>query len=133
MRPQGGPASGGSGAFDVVQQSEPYTCGGPLQNACMWTARSDVPWIVVTPDVMLKGNAEYACNMPLNCNPLLIRSQIVVAGPIGEWTAPLITRRCRWSSSERPQSFERSNGSIGELKKNSPTLFIDFDSVYDTR
>ena len=39
------------------------------------------------------------------------------------------TNRWRWSSSDRPQSFERSNGSIGELKKNSPTLFIDFESV----
>ena len=92
-----------------------------------------VPWTVVTPDVMLNGSAEYACSMPLSWKPWLIRSQTVAAGAIDDCTAPLITRRWRWSSSERPQSFERSNGSIGELKKNSPTLFIDFDSVYDTR
>jgi hypothetical protein len=41
-------ASGGPGRFDVIQQSEPYTCGGPTQNACMWIAHSDVSWITVT-------------------------------------------------------------------------------------
>jgi hypothetical protein len=41
--------------------------------------------------------------------------------------------RPSWSSSDRPQSFEMSSGSMGELKKNSPTLFIDFENVYDTR
>jgi hypothetical protein len=35
--------------------------------------------------------------------------------------------------SDRLQSFERSVGSIGELKKNWPTLSIAFDRVYDTR
>ena len=37
--------------------------------------------------------------------------------------------RCRWSSSERPQSRMMSVGSTGELKNASPTLFIDFESV----
>jgi hypothetical protein len=41
-------AAGGSGRFDVIQQSDPSTCGGPLQNACLWTAQSDVAWITVT-------------------------------------------------------------------------------------
>ena len=41
-------AAGGSARFDVFQQSDPYTCGGPLQNGCMWIAQSDVPWITVT-------------------------------------------------------------------------------------
>ena len=27
-------AAGGSGRFDVLQQSDPYTCGGATQNAC---------------------------------------------------------------------------------------------------
>jgi len=41
-------AAGGPGRFDVFQQSDPYTCGGPLQNGCMWIAQSDVSWITVT-------------------------------------------------------------------------------------
>jgi Putative binding domain, N-terminal/Viral BACON domain len=40
-------AGGGAAKFDVFQQSDPYTCGGPLQNACMWTAQADVGWITV--------------------------------------------------------------------------------------
>jgi len=40
-------ATGGAARFDVYQQSDPYTCGGPLQNGCMWTAQADVPWITV--------------------------------------------------------------------------------------
>lgn len=41
-------AGGGPGRFDVYQQSTPIACGGPTQNACMWIARSDVPWITVS-------------------------------------------------------------------------------------
>ncbi len=42
-------AAGGSDSFDVVQQSDPNTCGGATQDACMWTAQSDSPlWLVVT-------------------------------------------------------------------------------------
>jgi len=42
------PAAGGPGRFDVIQESDPYTCSGPTQNGCKWTAQSDVPWITVT-------------------------------------------------------------------------------------
>ena len=41
-------AAGGSGRFDVVQQSVPNTCGGATQDRCTWTAQADVPWITVT-------------------------------------------------------------------------------------
>jgi Viral BACON domain/Putative binding domain, N-terminal len=41
-------AAGGPGRFDVFQESDPNTCGGPLQNGCMWIAQPDVPWITVT-------------------------------------------------------------------------------------
>jgi hypothetical protein len=41
-------AAGGAGRFDVIQQSDPYTCGGPLQDACVWTATADVSWITIT-------------------------------------------------------------------------------------
>ena len=49
-------AAGGSGSFDVLQQSEPYTCGGPLQNACVWTAVSDAAWITVTSSMPRSGD-----------------------------------------------------------------------------
>jgi hypothetical protein len=41
-------ATGGTGRFDVLQQSEPLTCGGATQDRCVWTAKSDASWIAVT-------------------------------------------------------------------------------------
>lgn len=41
------PATGGTRTFDVVQQSDPLACGGPLQNACRWSAVSNVVWITI--------------------------------------------------------------------------------------
>ena len=49
-------AAGGPGRFDVIQQSLPLTCGGPLQNACLWTAQSDAPWITVTTTMPQAGD-----------------------------------------------------------------------------
>jgi hypothetical protein len=49
-------ASGGSGTFDVLQQSDPTECGGPLQDACVWAARSDVPWITITSSMPRAGD-----------------------------------------------------------------------------
>ncbi len=50
------PAAGGTVTFDVIQQSEPYTCGGPLQNACVWSAVSDSAWITVTSSMPRTGD-----------------------------------------------------------------------------
>jgi hypothetical protein len=49
-------AAGGTDTFDVLQQSDPYTCGGALQDGCLWTATTDVPWIMVTPAGPHKGD-----------------------------------------------------------------------------
>lgn len=49
-------SAGGSGTFNVIQQSEPIACGGPLQNACLRTAMSDVPWITVTSSMPRVGD-----------------------------------------------------------------------------
>ena len=49
-------AAGGNESFDVLQQSEPYTCGGPQQNACVWTAISDAAWITVTSGMPRSGD-----------------------------------------------------------------------------
>lgn len=42
------PAGGGNGSFMVLQQSDPIVCGGPLQNACVWTPTTNVSWIMIT-------------------------------------------------------------------------------------
>ena len=49
-------AAGGPGQFSVIQMSEPYTCGGPTQSACLWTAQSDVPWITITTSMPQAGD-----------------------------------------------------------------------------
>ena len=49
-------AGGGPGRFDVIQISEPNTCGGPTQSACLWSAQSDVPWITVTTSMPQAGD-----------------------------------------------------------------------------
>ena len=41
-------SAAGTGRFDVYQQSDPIGCGGPLQNACLWTATSNASWITVS-------------------------------------------------------------------------------------
>lgn len=50
-------ASGGSGSFDVLQMADPNTCGGPFQDACVWTAvSSDTSWITVTTSMPRAGD-----------------------------------------------------------------------------
>ena len=49
-------SAGGTGTFDVLQQSNPYTCGGATQDQCLWTAQSTVPWITVTSSMPRKGD-----------------------------------------------------------------------------
>lgn len=49
-------AAGGASQFNVVQESDPMECGGPLQNACQWTATSSVPWITVTTSMPQAGD-----------------------------------------------------------------------------
>jgi len=41
-------SGGGTGRFDVLQQSDPILCGGPLQNGCLWSPVPNVPWITIT-------------------------------------------------------------------------------------
>ena len=50
------PVSGGSSTFDVLQQSVPNTCGGATQNACVWTAQADVPWITIVTSMPQAGD-----------------------------------------------------------------------------
>jgi hypothetical protein len=49
-------AAGGTGKFDVFQESEPNTCGGATQDRCVWTAQSDAAWITVTTSMPRSGD-----------------------------------------------------------------------------
>lgn len=50
------PASGGAFTFDVLQQSDPLECGGPLQNGCVWSAQSDAAWVTITSSMPKAGD-----------------------------------------------------------------------------
>jgi hypothetical protein len=43
-------------SFMVYQQSLPNSCGGPLQDQCVWTARANVSWITVTGSMPRQGD-----------------------------------------------------------------------------
>lgn len=49
-------SAGGTGTFDVLQQSDPISCGGPLQDRCLWAAESEVSWITVTTTMPRTGD-----------------------------------------------------------------------------
>ena len=45
-----------AGSFMVLQESMPNSCGGPLQDQCVWTAKSNVSWIAVTSSMPRQGD-----------------------------------------------------------------------------
>jgi hypothetical protein len=71
-------AAGGSDTFDVIQQSEPNTCGGATQNACMWTAQSSVGWIRVTSTMPRVGDDRVSFTVEANPGTTARTGTIVV-------------------------------------------------------
>jgi hypothetical protein len=71
-------AAGGAGRFDVIQQSEPYTCGGPTQNACMWIAQPDVSWITVTTTMPQYGDNPVSFTVAANESTIARTGRITV-------------------------------------------------------
>jgi hypothetical protein len=59
-------AGGGTTTFDVIQRSDPTQCGGATQDRCLWTARSDVPWITITSSMPRAGDQPVAFNVAAN-------------------------------------------------------------------
>lgn len=48
--------NGGTGRIDVLSSPSPIGCGGPLQDACVWSATSDVAWITITSPMPRNGD-----------------------------------------------------------------------------
>ena len=76
------PAAGGPGRFDVIQQSDPYTCGGPTQNACMWIAQADVSWITLTTTGPQYGDNPVSFTVAPNGSTAARTGRITVRGKI---------------------------------------------------
>ena len=79
-------AAGGTGQFNVIQQSDPYTCGGPTQNACRWTAQSDVPWITVTTTMPQAGDNPVAFTVAANPSATARMGRITVRDKVVQIT-----------------------------------------------
>jgi hypothetical protein len=60
------PAAGGAGQFDVIQTSDPITCGGATQDRCRWTAQSNVSWITVTTPMPQAGDNRVSFSVASN-------------------------------------------------------------------
>lgn len=71
-------ASGGVGAIDVIQQSDPTECGGATQDRCVWTAQSQVPWITITSSMPRSGDNPAAFSVAPNDSTALRTGTIVV-------------------------------------------------------
>jgi hypothetical protein len=59
-------AGGGTGSFNVIQTSDPITCGSATQDRCRWTAQADVPWITVTTAMPQVGDNPVAFTVAAN-------------------------------------------------------------------
>jgi hypothetical protein len=82
-------AGGGLGTFDVIQQSEPTTCGGPTQDRCVWAAVSDSSWLTVTSSMPRAGDNPVAFAVSTNDSAasrvgrITVRDRVVVVTQAG--------------------------------------------------
>jgi len=70
--------AGGSSTFDVFQQTIPIECGGPLQNRCVWSAVSNVPWITITTAMPRTGDDRVSFTVAPNATGLVRSGTITV-------------------------------------------------------
>jgi hypothetical protein len=83
-------AAGGTGTFDVFQQSDPTECGGATQDRCVWTARSEVPWITITSSMPRSGDNPVAFSVAPNdaasarTGTIVVRDKVVTITQAGK-------------------------------------------------
>lgn len=83
-------AAGGSATFDVLQQSDPITCGGATQDRCTWTAQSNVAWITITSSMPRSGDNPVAFTVAANVGSaaregrITVRDKVVVVTQAGQ-------------------------------------------------
>jgi len=82
-------AAGASGTFDVIQQSDPITCGGATQDQCLWTAQSTVSWITITSSMPRRGDNPVAFTVAANdaaaarTGSITVRDKVVTISQAG--------------------------------------------------
>ena len=82
-------AAGGTASFDVLQQSQPYTCGGATQDRCLWTAQADVSWITIAGSMPRSGDNPVSFTVAVNdgaatrVGHITVRDKVVVVTQAG--------------------------------------------------
>ena len=79
-------AAGGSSQFDVLQTSDPNTCGGATQDRCRWTAQSDVSWITITTSMPQIGDNRVSFTVAANPDASARTGRITVRDKIVQIT-----------------------------------------------
>jgi hypothetical protein len=82
------PAAGGSASFDVLQQSEPISCGGALQDRCLWSAQADAPWLRITTAMPRTGDDRVTFTADPNTTGVARTGTIVVRSQVVRVTQP---------------------------------------------
>jgi hypothetical protein len=83
-------AMGGPASFDVLQQSDPAECGGATQDRCVWTARSEVPWITITTSMPRSGDNPVSFTVAANdgttprTGRIVVRDKVVTIAQAGK-------------------------------------------------
>ena len=75
-------SAGGAGAFNVIQQSVPNTCGGATQDRCIWSAISDVPWITVSGSMPRAGDDRVTFTVAANTTGAPRTGRVTVRGHV---------------------------------------------------
>ena len=79
-------AAGGTGQFDVLQTSDPITCGGATQDRCRWTAQSDVSWITITTPMPQVGDNRVSITVAANLGTSARTGRITVRDKVVQIT-----------------------------------------------
>jgi len=94
-------AAGGAGSFNVIQQSDPTECGGATQDRCIWTARSQVPWITITSSMPRSGDNPAAFSVAANdstsprTGTIVVRDKVVTITQGGSKSRVAGVPRCQ--------------------------------------
>lgn len=75
-------SASGSGSFNVFQQSVPNSCGGALQDRCVWTAKANVSWISVTGSMPRQGDNPVSFSVSANTGTTSRTGMITVRGEV---------------------------------------------------
>jgi hypothetical protein len=71
-------AAGGAVSFTVMQQAMPNSCGGPLQDACIWSATTSSSFVTITTPMPRAGDNPVNVSVAANTSTQARTATIVV-------------------------------------------------------